>query len=92
VDRFLETMESCDYPVLIHCHHGRGRAVLFSALYRIEFEGWDPEDARMATRNRLRIESSNFAKDEPKGVYLREYVPRRHPAGTSKTAGRELVQ
>lgn len=35
-------------PVLIHCEDGVGRAVLFSALYRIEYEGWSKEDARRA--------------------------------------------
>jgi protein tyrosine/serine phosphatase len=27
-----------NYPVLIHCYHGTGRAEMYSALYRIEYE------------------------------------------------------
>jgi len=41
VDKFLKIMqEKKNLPVLIHCYHGIGRAVLYSAAYRIEFEGW----------------------------------------------------
>jgi protein tyrosine/serine phosphatase len=29
---------SDNYPVLIHCYHGTGRAEMYSALYRIEYE------------------------------------------------------
>ena len=41
VDKFLEIMdEPSNYPVLVHCYHGVGRAQLFSAIYRMEYEGW----------------------------------------------------
>lgn len=74
VDAFLELMTDPDvYPVLIHCHHGVSRSVLFSALYRIEFEGWDKERARLATR--LITEGSSFDTDSRKGRYLQNYVP-----------------
>ena len=36
VDSFLKIMDNPDnYPVLIHCYHGIGRAELYSALYKI---------------------------------------------------------
>lgn len=35
--------------VLLHCHDGEGRAVFYSAIYRIEFEGWDNQRAYQAT-------------------------------------------
>jgi protein tyrosine phosphatase (PTP) superfamily phosphohydrolase (DUF442 family) len=35
--------------VLIHCKDGEGRAVMFAAIYRIEFEGWDNIRAYRAT-------------------------------------------
>ena len=38
--------DSSNYPVLIHCYHGVGRAQMFSALYRIEYEGWTNQEAR----------------------------------------------
>lgn len=78
VDKFLELMAKPDvYPVLIHCHHGVSRSVLFSALYRIEFEGWDTERARLATR--LITDGSSFDTDARKGRYLQNYVPQNKP-------------
>jgi len=78
VDRFLDLMANPDvYPVLIHCHHGVSRSVLFSALYRIEFEGWDPERARLATR--FITDGSSFDTDARKGRYLQNYAPQNKP-------------
>jgi protein tyrosine phosphatase len=34
---------SDNYPVLIHCYHGTGRAEMYSALYRIEYEKFTNE-------------------------------------------------
>ena len=31
--------EQENYPVLLHCSHGRGRAGLFSAIYLMEYLG-----------------------------------------------------
>ena len=35
--------------VLLHCRDGEGRAVFYSAIYRIQFEGWDNQRAYQAT-------------------------------------------
>lgn len=35
--------------VLLHCHDGEGRAVFYSAIYRIQFEGWSNQQAYRAT-------------------------------------------
>jgi protein tyrosine phosphatase (PTP) superfamily phosphohydrolase (DUF442 family) len=79
VDKFLALMADPGvYPVLIHCHHGVSRSVLFAALYRIEFEGWDNERARLATR--LITDGSSFDTDKRKGRYLENYVPQNQPA------------
>ncbi len=75
VDKFVEVLkDSSNYPVLIHCYHGTGRAVLFSALYRIEFEGYSNEEARKNTRFPLIF--SNFSKNSKKGKYLKNYKKR----------------
>ena len=72
IDKFLEIMDNQDnYPVLIHCHHGEGRAPLFSALYRIEYENWSNEDARAKTR--LLLKGSSFDDGAPKGDFLMNY-------------------
>ena len=75
VDAFLEiARDTAERPILVHCEHGQGRSVLFAALYRIEFEGWDPERARRATR--LFSWRGSFSPGAPKGIYLRNYESR----------------
>jgi len=56
-------------PLLIHCMHGAGRARLFAAIYRIEFEGWTVERAARSLPWRMRR----------KRKWLRKYVARRRP-------------
>lgn len=69
-----------NYPVLIHCHHGTGRAWIYSALYRIEYENWTNEDARDSTR--VLVDGfgyqSSFADGEVKGDFLVNYIPRKY--------------
>jgi protein tyrosine/serine phosphatase len=44
---FYKIMDNpANYPVLIHCYHGVGRAELYSTVYRIEYEKMDKDDAR----------------------------------------------
>ncbi|MFZ5766876.1 MAG: fused DSP-PTPase phosphatase/NAD kinase-like protein [Thermodesulfobacteriota bacterium] len=75
VAAFLKIAADPDnYPMLIHCHHGEGRSVLFAAIYRIEFEGWNNEKARKATR--LLHFRGTFGPDGEKGAFLRAYAPR----------------
>jgi len=77
--KFFEVLDDKDnYPVLIHCYHGTGRAQMYSALYRIEYEDWSSEDARQKTR--FMVEGfgyrSSFSKGRGKGDFLIEYNPR----------------
>lgn len=75
IDCFLEIMDNpANYPVLIHCHHGTGRAILYSAIYRIEFENSSNEQARLNTRDLVLF--SSFDNGTPKGEYLKAYVSR----------------
>lgn len=76
LDKFFKIMDdSTNYPVLIHCYHGIGRAQMYSALYRIEYEGWQPDDARSKAAFPLLF--SSFELGKPKGDYLHNYKPRR---------------
>jgi len=74
--RILDDKES--YPVLIHCHHGTGRAVIYSALYKIEYEGISTEQARLMTRFLVQGFGyhSSFANEREKGEFLATYIPR----------------
>jgi len=75
VDAFLDIVGHREYrPVLIHCKHGTGRAVLFSAIYRMECEGWPNERARRASR--LLPWFGSFSSKSRKGIFIRDYVPR----------------
>jgi len=63
-----------NYPVLIHCYHGVCRAEMYSAIYRIEYEGMDKDEARTSTRFFTKFSSFDLGK--PKGDYLHNYVKR----------------
>lgn len=72
LDTFFKIMDNPkNYPVLIHCYHGIGRAQMYSAIYRIEYEGWSNEDARCKAA--FPVMFSSFAKGKPKGDYLINY-------------------
>ncbi|MFT7004135.1 MAG: protein-tyrosine phosphatase [Sulfurimonas sp.] len=77
--KFFEVLDDKNnYPVLIHCYHGTGRAQMYSALYRVEYEKWKTEDARQETR--FMVEGfgyrSSFSKGKSKGDFLINYKPR----------------
>lgn len=75
LDAFFKVMDNpANYPVLIHCFHGVGRAEMYSAIYRIEYENWDRDEARKETR--LFTKFSSFDIGKPKGDYLHNYVKR----------------
>lgn len=72
LDMFFKIMdEPANYPVLIHCYHGVGRAEMYSAIYRIEYENMDRDEAR--TNTRMITKWSSFDLGTPKGDYLHSY-------------------
>jgi len=79
LDAFFKIMDNdANYPVLIHCYHGIGRAQMYSAIYRIEYEGWSNEDARHAAA--FPFTFSSFDDGKPKGEYLKAYKSRKQLA------------
>ena len=75
LDSFFNIMDDTNnYPVLIHCHHGEGRAPLFGALYRIEYEDMSNDEARKRTRTLVKW--SPFDKNNYKGEFLMNYKKR----------------
>lgn len=73
---FTKIMDNkANYPVLIHCYHGTGRAELYSAIYRIEYENFTNEAARNGVR--ALIKWSSFDDGKPKGEYLKAYKSRK---------------
>ena len=76
LDYFFKIMDdTTNYPVLIHCYHGVGRAEMYSAIYRIEYEGMDRDEARTSTR--FLTKWSSFDLGKPKGDFLHSYVKRK---------------
>ena len=76
LDSYFKIMDNpANYPVLIHCYHGIGRAEMYSALYRIEYENWTNEQARQGVRTLVKW--SSFDDGTPKGEYLKAYKSRK---------------
>ena len=76
LDKFYKVIDNPEnYPILIHCHHGIGRAQVYSAIYRIEKEGFSPEEAR--SKAAFPVIFSSFDNGTPKGEFLKSYVPRK---------------
>lgn len=76
LDKFYKVIDDPNnYPILIHCYHGIGRAQVYSAIYRIEKENWSNEDARKGAA--FPTWFSSFDNGTPKGEFLKSYVPRR---------------
>jgi protein tyrosine phosphatase (PTP) superfamily phosphohydrolase (DUF442 family) len=67
--------DKANYPVLIHCYHGTGRAEMYSAIYRIEYENFTNEEARKGVRTLIKW--SSFDDGKPKGEYLKAYKSRK---------------
>ncbi len=77
--KFFAVMDNKNsYPVLIHCHDGMGRAVIYSAIYRIEYQHWSDAAARDKTRPVVKFlwYHSAFSDGSPKGNFLMHYKPR----------------
>ncbi|MDD5373562.1 MAG: hypothetical protein PHO62_09085 [Sulfurimonas sp.] len=80
LSKFFNVLDnSANYPILVHCYHGVGRAEIYSAIYRIEYENWSNRDAREKTRFIVQGfgYKSSFADGESKGDFLMNYKPRR---------------
>lgn len=76
LDKFYAVMDDpSNYPVLIHCYHGEGRAPLFGAIYKIEYEGVPNDQAREEARWFVGL--SPFAEGKRKGQYLLNYKTRK---------------
>ena len=76
ITAFTKIMDNkANYPVLIHCYHGTGRAELYSAIYRIEYENFTNDAARNEVRTLIKW--SSFDDGKPKGEYVKAYKSRK---------------
>jgi len=75
IEAFLAIMDNpANLPALVHCEHGVGRTGVMTAIYRMEYEGWDNERARQEAMSFAGVKA--FLPDSPKGRFLLDYVPR----------------
>jgi protein tyrosine/serine phosphatase len=65
-----------NYPVLMHCYHGTGRAMIYSAIYKMEYEDMPNEEARQLTRPFYSLPFSSFRPSKPKGKFVLDYKKR----------------
>jgi protein tyrosine/serine phosphatase len=81
--RFLAIMcDNKNLPALVHCEHGVGRTGVFTAVYRMECQGWSTEEAVKEARQLSGFGS--FDKGSKKEKFLRGYtlrVPRGECSG-----------
>jgi len=83
LDKYFEVMDNPDnYPVLVHCYHGEGRAPLFGAIYKMEYEGVANDQARKEAR--WFADLCVFNADKSKGKYLMGYKTRKQKAEENK--------
>lgn len=87
VAAFVDAMReevAARHAVLLHCHDGEGRAVFFSAVYRMEFEGWNNERAYNGTArlppylmfvNRMFPFIGRLSSRNPKTPLILDYRP-----------------
>ena len=45
IGKFMRAVQTAPGPVLVHCEHGKTRAGIMSAAYRVMVQGWSPEQA-----------------------------------------------
>lgn len=77
LEKFYKTLDDkTAYPVLLHCYHGTGRAMIYSSIYRIEYEDMDNNEARKGTRPFYSLPFSSFSESKEKGEYLMNYKKR----------------
>jgi tyrosine-protein phosphatase SIW14 len=73
VHRFLELMaDPKNHPVLIHCYRGVHRTGTYSAVYRMERQGWSNEDAIEELKA---LGYTNLDREDDVRTYLERYVP-----------------
>jgi protein tyrosine/serine phosphatase len=76
VKRFLGIMDDpANHPVLLHCEHGVGRTGVLTGVWRMEYDGWDAEQALEEAR--WYALGGSYFDGQDKTRFLEAYVPRR---------------
>lgn len=71
LENFFKIMDDpAAYPVLIHCRAGLHRTGVISAVYRMEYEGWTPQEAL----RELKAHGFGEFASSSANVYIHQYV------------------
>jgi hypothetical protein len=89
IETFLRLLDDPkNYPVLLHCRAGLHRTGIFTAIYRMEYQGWSPERAWLELKANGFGEYNCYVNNPYIEQYLLHYRPglRRDPGGTWRVA------
>jgi tyrosine-protein phosphatase SIW14 len=76
--KFIKIMDDPKaYPILIHCRAGLHRTGVISAVYRMEYEGWTPQEALRELKDHGFGEFASTAANVYVQQYVLTYQPRR---------------
>lgn len=71
IDQYLQILDDpANYPVLLHCKAGLHRTGAFTAVYRMEYEGWPPA----AAMRELRANGFGTFAATTGNIYIAQYV------------------
>jgi len=75
---FLRIMDNPgNRPVLLHCVHGIGRTGIFTAIYRMEYQGWS--NSRALLEAMFLSGFGSFLPTSQKAKFISNYTPSRMP-------------
>ncbi len=88
IEQFLAVFDDpANYPILIHCRAGLHRTGVFTAVYRMEYQGWSPAEAY----RELKAHGFGEWVCTSSNDYVNQYVltyrrGQRHPAATASAS------
>ncbi len=81
VERFLAVLDDkSNWPVLVHCARGKERSGVYSAVYRMEYEGWSNQKALYEMQS-LGLKPGSMLEAE---TFVWNYRPRNSKAEAEK--------
>ncbi len=87
IDHYLQILDDPDaYPVLLHCKAGLHRTGVFTAIYRMEYEGWSLREAHAELIRNGFGRAQATARNDYIQQYLITYQPRGAPQPPPTTA------
>jgi len=76
IEQYLRLLDDPkNYPILLHCRAGLHRTGIFTAIYRMEFQGWTPLEAWREMKANGFGEYNCYADNPYIEQYILEYRP-----------------